>query len=138
MVEAQIAAGGVIAHDVSVPVSRVPDFIARADAALSAAYPGIRLNAFGHAGDGNIHYNPASPPGWDWPRFTKERPAINRMVHDVVAYLGGSISAEHGIGRARLKELAHYKSAVELDLMRTLKRTLDPTNLMNPGKVIPD
>ena len=138
IVEAQRAAGGVIAHDVSVPTSRIPELIARADAALMAAYPNVRLNAFGHVGDGNIHYNPARPLDWDWPRFAAERAAINRMVHDIIADLDGSISAEHGVGRSRLKELAHYKSAIELDMMRALKRALDPHDLMNPGKVVPD
>jgi FAD/FMN-containing dehydrogenase len=125
LVEAQVSAGGSIAHDVSVPVSRIPEFIARADAALIAAYPGIRLCAFGHVGDGNMHYNPVRPIAWDWARYRAERDAINRIVHDIVVELGGSISAEHGIGQSRLAELAHYKSAVELQTMRAVKRALD-------------
>ena len=137
LAEAQLAAGGSIAHDVSVPVSRIPEFIQRADAALAAAYPGIRHCAFGHVGDGNMHYNPVRPVDIDWPTFKQQRPNINRIVHDVVVELGGSISAEHGIGRSRLAELAHYKSPVELDLLRAMKRALDPGNIMNPGKVVP-
>lgn len=129
--------GGVgIKHDVSVPVAKVPDFIARADAALEAAYPGIRTCAFGHVGDGNMHYNPLSPPNWEPARFAAERDAINRIVHDIVSDFGGSISAEHGIGRLRLDENERYKDPVELDLMRTVKRAIDPFDLMNPGKVL--
>jgi len=136
LAEAQVAAGGSIAHDVSVPVSRIPEFIARTDAALTAAYPGIRHCAFGHVGDGNMHYNPVRPVDVSWETFRQQRGAINRIVHDIVAELNGSISAEHGIGRSRMAELAHYKSDVELDLLRTVKRALDPGNIMNPGKVL--
>jgi FAD/FMN-containing dehydrogenase len=134
--EAQLAAGGSIAHDVSVPVSRIAEFIQRADRALGSAYPGIRLCAFGHVGDGNVHYNPVRPRDCDWARFRAERGAINRIVHDIVDELGGSISAEHGIGRARVLELERYKAPVELALMRTIKRALDPSGIMNPRKVL--
>ena len=103
---------------------------------LAKAYPGIRFVTFGHAGDGNIHYNPVAPANWDGKRFYAEREKVNRIVHDIIADLNGSISAEHGIGRLRMDEMAHYKSAVEMDLMRTLKRTLDPLNILNPGKVV--
>ena len=136
LVEAQQAAGGSIAHDVSVPVSSIAQFIARADAALAAAYPGLRHCAFGHVGDGNIHYNPVRPLDWDADRLRQERPRINRIVHDIVVDLGGSISAEHGVGRSRLEELERYKQPVELHMMRSLKRALDPHGIMNPGKVI--
>ena len=136
LAEAQKVAGVSIKHDVSVPVSNVPAFLKRCDAALEAAYPGIRHCAFGHVGDGNLHYNPVAPLNWDGRRFAAERSAINRIVHDLVVELGGSISAEHGIGRLRLDENEHYKSAVELDLMRTVKRALDPANIMNPGKMV--
>lgn len=135
--EAQKGAGPGIKHDVSVPVSRIPEFLRRANAALEAAYPGIRDCAFGHVGDGNLHYNPVAPLGWRGPPFSGERRRVNRIVHDIVAGLGGSISAEHGIGRLRLEENQQYKSAVELDLMRTIKRALDPANIMNPGKLVP-
>lgn len=136
LAEAQKAAGVGIKHDVSVPVSRIPEFLMRCDAALEAVYPGIRHCAFGHVGDGNLHYNPVSPPSWEGKCFAAERESINRIVHDLVVALGGSISAEHGIGRLRLDENEHYKGAVELDLMRTVKRALDPSNIMNPGKMI--
>jgi FAD/FMN-containing dehydrogenase len=137
LAEAQVSAGGSIAHDVSVPVSRIPEFIARADAALARAYPGIRLCAFGHVGDGNMHYNPARPLDWTRERYVQEKAPINRIVHDIVVELGGSISAEHGIGRSRLTELAHYKAPVEIGMMRAVKHALDPHNLMNPHKVVP-
>jgi FAD/FMN-containing dehydrogenase len=136
LVEAQAAAGGSIAHDVSVPVSRIPEFIARADAAVEAACPGMCRCAFGHVGDGNMHYNPIRPLDWDPARLREERPRINRIVHDIVADLSGSISAEHGVGRSRLAELEHYKPPIELDMMRTLKRALDPQGIMNPGKIL--
>jgi FAD/FMN-containing dehydrogenase len=134
--EAVISAGGAIPHDISVPLSRIPEFIARADAAVAAAYPGIRLCAFGHVGDGNMHYNPVRPLDWDTPRFRAERERINRIVHDIVVDLDGSISAEHGIGRARLAELEHYKEPAELAMMRAVKRALDPKGIMNPGKIV--
>ena len=136
LVEAQVAAGGTIAHDVSVPVSRIAEFIRRADAALRLAYPGIRPCTFGHVGDGNIHYNPVRPQHWDAARYRQERGNINRIVHDIIADLGGSISAEHGIGRSRLAELEHYKGFTELEMMRAVKRALDPKGIMNPGKVL--
>jgi len=136
MAEAQKYAGVGIKHDVSVPVSRIAEFIERTDAALAKAYPGIRHCAFGHVGDGNMHYNPVAPPGWPGEHFSTERDAINRIVHDIVIEFGGSISAEHGIGRLRLDENMHYKSPVEIEMMRTLKRAFDPNNIMNPGKVI--
>ena len=136
LAEAQKVAGVGIKHDVSVPVSRIPEFIERCNAELEAAYPGIRHCAFGHVGDGNMHYNPMSPANWEGRRFAGERQRINRIVHDLVTKLGGSISAEHGIGRLRLDENEHYKNPVELDLMRTIKRAIDPGNIMNPGKMI--
>jgi FAD/FMN-containing dehydrogenase len=136
MAEAQAKAGGSIGHDVSVPVSRIAEFVARANAALADAYPGIRPTTFGHAGDGNLHYNLVRPLNWEQARFKGEKAAINRIVHDVVMTFNGSISAEHGIGRMRLDDNMHYKSAVEIDLMRTIKRALDPQNIMNPGKMI--
>jgi FAD/FMN-containing dehydrogenase len=135
--EAVVSAGGAIPHDISVPVSRIPQFIESADAALAAAYPGIRHCAFGHVGDGNMHYNPVRPIDWEAQRYRAEREAINRIVHDLVVGLDGSISAEHGVGRSRLAELARYKDAPELAMMRAVKRALDPKGIMNPGKVVP-
>ena len=135
--EAVVSAGGAIPHDISVPVSRIPQFIESADAALAAAYPGIRHCAFGHVGDGNMHYNPVRPIDWEAQRYRAEREAINRIVHDLVVGLDGSISAEHGVGRSRLAELARYKDAPELGMMRAVKGALDPKGIMNPGKVVP-
>jgi FAD/FMN-containing dehydrogenase len=135
--EVQRLAGKGIKHDISVPVSRVPEFITRADTAMERAYPGHVVCSFGHLGDGNIHYNPVEPAGWDQARWVGETDRINRIVHDIAAELGGSITAEHGVGRLRMGELSHYKSPVEIDLMRRLKRAFDPANILNPGKVLP-
>jgi len=134
--EAQKAVGGGIKHDVSVPVSRVADFIAQASAACRAQAPGVRVLAFGHVGDGNVHFNLCRPPGSDAMAFDARAGIFNRIVHDIVAGMGGSISAEHGIGRLKRQELERYASALELDLMRKLKTALDPRGIMNPGKVI--
>jgi FAD/FMN-containing dehydrogenase len=125
-----------VSHDVSVPISRIAEFISRANAALIKSYPDIKLLGFGHIGDGNIHYSPGWEKAPDIARKAKERDAINRIVHDIVVDLGGSISAEHGLGLLRREEAKHYKSPVEMHLMRTLKRALDPHNLMNPGKLV--
>jgi FAD/FMN-containing dehydrogenase len=131
------AAGGAIPHDVSVPLSRITEFIRRADAAMKSAYPTARFCCFGHVGDGNLHYNPVRPVDWTFEQFNAERPAVNKIVHDIVVDLGGSISAEHGIGIVRLEENLRYKSPVEIDMMMRIKRALDPLNIMNPGKVVP-
>jgi len=119
-----------VKHDISVPISRVAQFIERADARLTARFPDVRVFAFGHVGDGNVHYN-VGPE-----RLVAERPAVNRIVYDIVAELGGSISAEHGLGQLKREEIRSHKSALELELMRTLKRALDPSGLFNPGKVL--
>ena len=134
--EAQKLDGPSIKHDVSVPVSRVPDFIERADAALARRFPGIRIVAFGHVGDGNIHYNCGKAQRQDAESFFAESPQVNHVVYDIVSALGGSISAEHGLGVLKREEIRRYKSELELDLMRAIKRTLDPHGLMNPGKVL--
>lgn len=134
--EAQKIEGFSIKHDVSVPVSRIGEFVERAGAALQAAYPGIRIVAFGHVGDGNLHYNQSKPVAAENAEFMAAQPDVNRIVHDIVNALGGSISAEHGIGQLKRSELAHYKSAVEMEMMRAIKRTFDPLGLMNPGKVL--
>lgn len=125
-----------IKHDISVPVSRIAEFIQRADSALGEMYPGIRHYAFGHVGDGNIHYNPIAPEAWSGDAFYEERGRVNRVVHDLVIEMGGSISAEHGIGQLRIQEAEYYKAPIELELMRAIKCAIDPRNLMNPGKVI--
>lgn len=130
--------GGAVHHDVSVPVARVPDLIERAGAALEAFMPGIRPYPFGHVGDGNIHYNIARPEDMDGGAYLSRSKEITRIVHGEVLALGGSISAEHGIGTRKREELAQVKSPVELELMRRVKAALDPAGLMNPGKVLPD
>ncbi len=134
--EAQKLEGPSIKHDVSVPVSRVPEFIARANAALQERFPDVRIVAFGHAGDGNIHYNCSKSQRGDATAFFGQSEEVNRLVYDVVTSLEGSISAEHGLGVLKREEITRYKSALELDLMRSIKATLDPRGLMNPGKVL--
>jgi FAD/FMN-containing dehydrogenase len=134
--EAQKLDGLSIKHDVSVPVSRVPELIARANAALAARFPDIRIVAFGHVGDGNIHYNCSKSERQEAGQFFAQAPEVNHVVYEVVSSLGGSISAEHGLGVLKREEIKRYKSPIELDLMRSIKRTLDPHGLMNPGKVL--
>jgi FAD/FMN-containing dehydrogenase len=119
-----------VKHDVSVPVSRTPELIERATARLRERFPDVQVFAFGHVGDGNIHLNvgPAA--------LVRERAAVNRIVYDVVVELGGSISAEHGLGQLKREEIRSHKSPLELELMRRIKQALDPRGLMNPGKVL--
>jgi FAD/FMN-containing dehydrogenase len=136
MSEAQKHEGGSIKHDVSVPVSRVPEFLERALALVEAAMPGLRPCPFGHVGDGNIHFNLSQPVGMAKADFIKEWQRFNRIVHDVVSELDGSIAAEHGIGDLKRDELAHYADPVALELMHRLKAALDPRGTLNPGKVI--
>ena len=125
-----------VKHDVSVPVSRVPELIERADAALAAAFPGAVTYAFGHVGDGNLHYNVGMREASATGALMARRDAVNEIVFQAVAALGGSISAEHGLGQLKREAIRRYKDPLELELMRAVKRTLDPANLMNPGKVI--
>ncbi|WP_210485130.1 FAD-binding oxidoreductase [Microvirga antarctica] len=134
--EVQSLEGGSIKHDVAVPVSRVAEFIDVATAACEAVMPGLRVCAFGHFGDGNIHFNLSQPVGMDKAAYLAEWERFNRIVHDIVTGMNGSIAAEHGIGLIKRDELSHYKDPVALDLMRAIKRTLDPSNLLNPGKVL--
>ena len=133
--EAQKIEGISIKHDIAVPVSRIPEFLAQADAALERAFPGIRVVAFGHVGDGNLHYNLSKPDAQENAAFIASQPAVNRIVHDAVHELNGSISAEHGIGQLKRLELLRYKSPVEIALMRSIKQALDTRGLMNPGKI---
>jgi FAD/FMN-containing dehydrogenase len=119
-----------VKHDVSVPVSKVPELIERAGAALESAFPGVPVYTFGHIGDGNIHYNVGDQA------LLARRAEVNRVVYDTVAAFDGSISAEHGLGQLRREEIRRHKDALELELMRALKRALDPQGLMNPGKVL--
>lgn len=133
---AQKYEGSSIKHDVSVPVSRMADFITRASAAVKAHYPDARPVPFGHVGDGNVHFNIQSAPGADRHQFEQNWEAINRIVHDIVIDMQGSISAEHGIGRLKRAELAHYAAPIEISVMRQIKASLDPANILNPGRVI--
>jgi FAD/FMN-containing dehydrogenase len=119
-----------VKHDISVPVSRVPELIERAGAALQAAFPGEPVYAFGHIGDGNIHYNVGGPA------LVARRAEVNQVVYGVLDALGGSISAEHGLGQLKREEIRRHKDPLELELMRALKAALDPRGLMNPGKVL--
>lgn len=134
--EAQKIEGLSIKHDISLPISRIPEFVERCDAALKADFPGLRIVCFGHLGDGNLHYNQSLPATQDNAVLIAQSPAVNRIVHDLVHQLGGSISAEHGLGQLKREEILRYKSEVEMDMMRAIKQALDPGGLMNPGKVL--
>lgn len=137
IVEAQRFEGGSIKHDISVPVSRVPELIARATEAVEAVLPGIRPVPFGHAGDGNIHFNLTQPAGADTAAYLARWEEFNAVVHGVALDLGGSISAEHGIGRYKREDMPSVKSAIELDMMLRIKSALDPDDLMNPHALLP-
>jgi len=136
MAEAQILEGPHVKHDISIPISRIAEFIEACDTRLAHAFPGIRMVTFGHVGDGNLHYNATLPEGTDPVVFPVRSSEINRIVHDTVAEFDGSISAEHGLGQYKRGEIVRYKSTVEMDLMRALKRVVDPLGIMNPGKVL--
>ena len=134
---AQATEGLNIKHDISVPVSRIPQFVAETDAMLQAKIPGIRLVNFGHLGDGNLHYNVQAPAGADGPAFLKNHEdEVNTWVFDQVKAFNGSISAEHGIGSLKADKLTHYKDPTALAMMKAIKLALDPHNIMNPGRVI--
>jgi FAD/FMN-containing dehydrogenase len=134
--EVQRHEGGSIKHDISVPVTAVPAFLREADAAVTTLIPGARPIPFGHLGDGNIHYNVMQPVGAEKASFLGRWEEVNAAVFQVVAKFGGSISAEHGIGVLKRDLLPKVKDPVAIELMRTLKRTLDPKNILNPGKVL--
>ncbi len=136
MSDAQKPEGGSIKHDVSVPVSRIPSFMAEAERRVLVAMPGARICAFGHLGDGNIHYNISQPVGADKAAFLARWREMNAIVHALVLEAGGSISAEHGIGQLKRDELASIRPQIEIDLMRRIKRSFDPAGIMKPGKVI--
>jgi FAD/FMN-containing dehydrogenase len=135
--EAEKKDGSAAKHDVSVPVADMPDFIVAAALAVEARFPGVRVNAFGHLGDGNIHFNARAPAGAgpDW--LEGEGEQVTAFVHDLVTAAGGSISAEHGIGQMKLAELARLGGAARLAAMRAIKHALDPDGIMNPGKLVP-
>lgn len=134
--EAQKHEGASIKHDVAVPVASVPAFLTRAMAAVTDRLPGLRPCPFGHLGDGNIHFNLTQPEGMNKADYLDLWDEMNRIVHDIVTEMNGSISAEHGVGRLKVEEIVHYKDAVEIDLMRKVKLALDPQGIMNPGKVV--
>ena len=134
--EAQRRAGASLKHDISVPVSRLAQFVARAAPWVADHVPEGMLVAYGHAGDGNLHFNVSARPGTDPGAFLARAAEVRRAVHDLVRDFGGSFSAEHGIGQLKVSELERYTAAVELDLMRTVKRALDPKGILNPGKVL--
>ena len=136
MSEAQKKEGASLKHDIAVPVAAIPDFVARAIPAVLRIVPGARPVPFGHLGDGNLHFNFSYPKGGDGPAFLAKRAEVARIVHDIVHDFAGSISAEHGIGMMKREELLRYKSSTEIEIMRALKRTLDPKNILNPGKVL--
>jgi len=137
MSEVQTYEGGSIKHDVSVPVHAQPEFLKRAIAVVEAMVPGCRPVPFGHLGDGNIHFNVSQPVGADKAAYLARWAEMNGAVHAIVTELKGSISAEHGIGRLKRDLLPGVKDPVELDLMRTLKQTLDPKGILNPGAMVP-
>ncbi len=137
IVEVQKREGGSIKHDVSVPISELPIFVDAALAAIHAFMPGARPMPFGHIGDGNLHFNVSQPIGMDKQAFLGQWQAMNDVVFDVVLKHGGSISAEHGIGRLKRDLMTKIKSPVELQMMRDVKKLFDPKNILNPGKVLP-
>lgn len=136
MSEAQKPEGGSIKHDVSLPIGRLPEFIGRANALVEGLCPGARPLPFGHFGDGNVHYNVSQPVAMEKARFLALWEQMQAAVHALVAEMGGSISAEHGIGRMKKDELVRFKSDVELDLMRRIKIAFDPEGILNPGKLL--
>ncbi len=134
---AQAEEGLNIKHDISIAVSRIPQFCRETDALLARQIPGVRLVNFGHLGDGNLHYNVQAPKGSDAAAFLIDwEEKVNALVYDSVQRFGGSISAEHGVGSLKVEKLEQYKSPVALAMMHSIKRALDPGNLMNPGRVL--
>ena len=133
---AQAREGKNIKHDISLPISRIGEFISTTDSQLQDQFPGCRMVTFGHLGDGNLHYNVSAPVGEQNEAFIARQAEVNRVVHDSVHRFGGSISAEHGLGALKRDEIRRYKSQVEMQLMQSIKHALDPLGLMNPGKVI--
>lgn len=134
--EAQNHEGPSLKHDISVPVSCIPAFIQSTDQRLLERFPGVRIVAYGHVGDGNLHYNISKPVGSDDASFKAQQEAIMHVIYEATAGFQGSISAEHGLGQAKRAAARLYKEPLELELMRAIKTTLDPNGLMNPGKVL--
>jgi FAD/FMN-containing dehydrogenase len=127
--------GAISSHDISVPLSALPDFIKEGDAVIRAMGP-YRVNCFGHLGDGNLHYNVFPPKGANRDDYRGESAAIQRAVHDLVHRMEGSVSAEHGIGRLKVADLERYGDPAKLAAMRAIKSALDPQGIMNPGAVL--
>ncbi|HAR54247.1 MAG TPA: hydroxyacid dehydrogenase, partial [Roseovarius nubinhibens] len=127
--------GAIASHDIALPLGELPEFIRRG-AALVADLGPYRINCFGHLGDGNLHYNIFPPEGESRDAYRAEAPAISRALHDLVAELGGSFSAEHGVGRLKVGDLEHYGDPAKLAAMRAIKSALDPRGIMNPGAVL--
>lgn len=136
MSEAQKFEGGSIKHDVAIPVSKIPEFLELGIKAVKKACPGIRPVPFGHIGDGNIHFNLSQPIDMDKEKYLSRWEEINHLVHQIVVDLGGSISAEHGIGTLKVDELKYFKPSVDIDTLKSIKLALDPNNIMNPGRII--
>ena len=132
----QVEDGKNIKHDISLPISEIPQFLEQAEQLILKEYPNSRIIDFGHLGDGNLHYNIAAPVGVDADLFMKNKNHINELIHGLVNEMQGSISAEHGIGSAKAKELKLYKSQIELQMMKAIKFALDPTGIFNPGKIL--
>ena len=136
MSAAQKFLGGSIKHDITVPIDKIPEFFTLADAAMQKVVPGCRPVAFGHFGDGNIHYNIAQPDGADKAKFLAKWDVMSQRVFDIVDQLGGSISAEHGIGIMKRDDLAQRASPVKMKLLRAVKEALDPDRIMNPRVMV--
>jgi len=134
--EAQKHAGASIKHDVSLPISRLAEFLAAADRRVASLLPGVRPVPFGHLGDGNLHYNLSQPVGMEAEAFLERWREFNETVHELAVEMGGSFSAEHGIGYLKVGELERLTAPVEMDLLRSIKAALDPQGIMNPGKVV--
>jgi FAD/FMN-containing dehydrogenase len=137
LAEFQKFEGGSIKHDVSVPVSKMPEFIEQGCAAAVALVPGCRPLPFGHIGDGNVHFNISQPVGADTKEFLSRWEEMNDAIHALVLAHNGSVSAEHGIGRMKSHMMTAIKSPVELEMMRSIKHLFDPKNILNPGKMLP-
>jgi FAD/FMN-containing dehydrogenase len=135
--EAEKKDGPATKHDISVPVADMPDFVVAASRAVEARFAGSRVNAFGHLGDGNVHFNVRAPAGAGEEWIEREGDAVGTFVHDLVTAAGGSISAEHGIGQMKVDELARLAGPGRLAAIRAIKRALDPGGIMNPGKLVP-
>ena len=134
--DAQKPEGLSVKHDVSLPIHLVPRFVEQASQLVAEEVPGIRVVAFGHVGDGNVHFNLSQPIDMDRTEFARHKERLSSLVHDLTMSMSGSFSAEHGIGQLKRDELRRYRSPVELDVMRKIKQALDPAGLMNPGKVL--